>query len=68
MRVALGVLIRLLLPLANRLSRGFCGLRGENLLRVINRVRETRGLLTTLLAYTVNTVSMSLSSVQGKLL
>lgn len=66
MRVALGVLIRLLLPVANKLSSSWNGLRGGGLLKLINKIRETKGLMTTLLAFAANTVSMSLSSVQGK--
>lgn len=66
MRVALGVLIRLLLPVANKLSSSWNGLRGGGLLKLINKIRETKGLLTTLLAFAANTISMSLSSVQGK--
>uniref|UniRef100_A0A336MIQ4 CSON012896 protein n=1 Tax=Culicoides sonorensis TaxID=179676 RepID=A0A336MIQ4_CULSO len=64
MRVALGVLIRLILPVANKLSKGWNGLRGGGLLNLINKIRGTKGLLTTLLALAANTVSMSLSSVQ----
>lgn len=63
-RVALGVLIRLLLPLSHGLVRGWNGLRGFRMLALLRKVRESRGLLTTLFAFAANTVSMSLSSVQ----
>uniref|UniRef100_A0A1Q3FNX4 Putative ribonuclease p/mrp subunit n=1 Tax=Culex tarsalis TaxID=7177 RepID=A0A1Q3FNX4_CULTA len=63
-RVALGVLIRLLLPLSHGLVRGWNGLRGFRMLQLFRKVRESRGLLTTLFAFAANTVSMSLSSVQ----
>ncbi|XP_063709719.1 uncharacterized protein LOC134838172 [Culicoides brevitarsis] len=64
MRVALGVLIRLLLPVANKVSNGWNDLRGSGMLRLLNKIRETKGLMTTLLAFAANTLSMSLSSVQ----
>lgn len=67
MRVALGVLIRLLLPVANKLASGWKGFKGEGILRLIKKMQETKGLFTTLLAFAANTVSMSLSSVQGKI-
>lgn len=63
-RVALSVLIRLLVPLTHGLARGWNGLRGFRLLQLMRKIRESRGLLTTLFAFTANTVSMSLSSVQ----
>lgn len=63
-RVALSVLIRLLLPLTHGLARGWNGLRGFRLLQLLRKIRESRGLLTTLFAFAANTVSMSLSSVQ----
>ncbi|XP_062564753.1 uncharacterized protein LOC134227358 [Armigeres subalbatus] len=63
-RVALSVLIRLLLPLRHGLARGWNGLRGIRLLQLMRKIRESRGLLTTLFAFAANTVSMSLSSVQ----
>lgn len=65
MRVALGVLVRLVLPLLNGFTRGWHGIRGIRILKALRNVRESRGMLTSLLAYTVNTVSMGLSSVQG---
>ncbi|XP_021711054.1 uncharacterized protein LOC5564131 [Aedes aegypti] len=63
-RVALSVLIRLLVPLTHGLARGWNGLRGFRLLQLMRKIRESRGLLTTLFAFAANTVSMSLSSVQ----
>uniref|UniRef100_A0A182N3S4 DUF676 domain-containing protein n=1 Tax=Anopheles dirus TaxID=7168 RepID=A0A182N3S4_9DIPT len=64
-RVALGVLIRLMLPLTHGVARGWKGLRGLSVLALLRKVRESHGLLTTLFAVAANTVSMSLSSVQG---
>ncbi|XP_049289760.1 uncharacterized protein LOC125767327 [Anopheles funestus] len=63
-RVALGVLIRLMLPLTHGVARGWKGLRGLSVLALLRKVRESHGLLTTLFAVAANTVSMSLSSVQ----
>ncbi|XP_058115959.1 uncharacterized protein LOC131288315 [Anopheles ziemanni] len=63
-RVALGVLIRLMLPLTHGVARGWKGLRGLSVLALLRKVRESHGLLTTLFALAANTVSMSLSSVQ----
>uniref|UniRef100_A0A182JWX8 DUF676 domain-containing protein n=1 Tax=Anopheles christyi TaxID=43041 RepID=A0A182JWX8_9DIPT len=63
-RMALGVLIRLMLPLTHGVARGWKGLRGLSVLAMLRKVRESHGLLTTLYALAVNTVSMSLSSVQ----
>lgn len=56
MRVALGVLVRLVLPLINGVTRR---------LRAIRNIRASRQVLTNLLAYAANSVSMGLSSVQG---
>uniref|UniRef100_A0A182Q5W3 DUF676 domain-containing protein n=1 Tax=Anopheles farauti TaxID=69004 RepID=A0A182Q5W3_9DIPT len=63
-RMALGVLIRLMLPLTHGVARGWKGLRGLSVLALLRKVRESHGLLTTLFAVAANTVSMSLSSVQ----
>lgn len=63
-RVALGVLIRLMLPLTHGVARGWKGLRGLSVLALLRKVRESHGLLTTLFALAANTVSLSLSSVQ----
>ncbi|XP_053675649.1 uncharacterized protein LOC128725897 [Anopheles nili] len=63
-RVALGVLIRLMLPLTHGVARGWKGLRGLSVLALLRKVRESHGLLTTLFAVAANTVSLSLSSVQ----
>ncbi|GAB0098113.1 uncharacterized protein DMENIID0001_138150 [Sergentomyia squamirostris] len=64
MRVALGVLMRLLVPILNGVARGWHGIRGIRILRSLRNLRSSRGLLTNLLAFTANSVSMSLSSVQ----
>jgi protein SERAC1 len=66
MRVALSVLFRLLLPLFDRIARGWQGLRAANIVNIFSKLRNGKGLLTTLLAYAANTVSLSLSSVQGE--
>ncbi|XP_053658846.1 uncharacterized protein LOC128707914 [Anopheles marshallii] len=63
-RMALGVLIRLMLPLTHGVARGWKGLRGLSVLALLRKVRESHGLLTTLFAVAANSVSMSLSSVQ----
>ncbi|XP_050080350.1 uncharacterized protein LOC126567998 [Anopheles maculipalpis] len=63
-RMALGVLIRLMLPVTHGVARGWKGLRGLSVLALLRKVRESHGLLTTLFAVAANTVSMSLSSVQ----
>uniref|UniRef100_A0A182SQ87 Uncharacterized protein n=1 Tax=Anopheles maculatus TaxID=74869 RepID=A0A182SQ87_9DIPT len=65
-RMALGVLIRLMLPVTHGVARGWKGLRGLSVLALLRKARETHGLLTTLFAVAANTVSMSLSSVQGR--
>ncbi|XP_055694441.1 uncharacterized protein LOC129796484 [Lutzomyia longipalpis] len=64
MRVALGVLMKLLVPILNGVVKGWHGIRGIRILRSLRNLRSSRGLLTNLLAYTANSVSMSLSSVQ----
>lgn len=66
MRVAFGVLIRFLVPLVNKLAKGWNDIRG---IRIINNVRNlgaSRTMFTSLFALAANTISMSLSSVQGK--
>lgn len=69
MRIAIGVLIRLILPVVNNVTRRLRGLgAGFNILNILTHLRESRGSLTSMLAYAANTVSMSLSSVQGKFL
>lgn len=69
MRIAMGVLIRLILPVVNGVTRRLRGLgAGFNILNILTHLRESRGSLTSMLAYAVNTVSMSLSSVQGNFL
>ncbi|XP_059607424.1 uncharacterized protein LOC132255421 isoform X2 [Phlebotomus argentipes] len=64
MRVALGVLMRLLVPILNGVVKGWHGIRGIRVLRSLRNLRSSRSLLTNLLAFSANTVSMSLSSVQ----
>lgn len=67
MQIALDVVVRLMLPLCNSVVRGWKGIRGSNMLRVLRNVRASRQMLTNLMAFAVNTMSLSLSSVQGKL-
>lgn len=64
MRVALGVLIRLVVPLCNGFVRGWRGIRGVRLLKALRNIRASRQTLTNMLAFAANTISMSLSSVQ----
>lgn len=66
MRIAMGVLIRLILPVVHGVTRRLRGIgAGLNILNIISHIRSSRGSLTSMLAYAANTVSMSLSSVQG---
>ncbi|XP_055706531.1 uncharacterized protein LOC129803773 [Phlebotomus papatasi] len=64
MRVAFGVLMRLLVPILNGVIRGWHGIRGIRVLRSLRNLRSSRSMLTNLLAFSANSVSMSLSSVQ----
>lgn len=66
MQVALGIVVRLVVPLFNGVARGLQGIRGINLVNILENVRESRQLLANLLAIAANNTSMSLSSVQGK--
>lgn len=66
MRIALGILIRLILPFYNGVARGWKGIRGVRLLKILKQLGASRHMLTNMLAYAVNTISMGLSSVQGK--
>lgn len=65
MQIALAVVVRLMLPLFNGVARGYEGIRSSNILRVFRNVRASRQILTNLIAE--NTISLSLSTVQGKL-
>lgn len=66
MREALGLVVRLVVPLFNGVAKGLHGIRGINLINILENVRESRHLLANLLAIAANNASMSLSSVQGK--
>ncbi|XP_017873107.1 PREDICTED: uncharacterized protein LOC108620704 isoform X1 [Drosophila arizonae] len=65
MRVVLGVLVRLVLPLANGVARGIKGIRDVRVLRVLQNLTSSRQALTNLVAFAANTLSLNLSSVQA---
>ncbi|XP_037031863.1 uncharacterized protein LOC119071192 isoform X2 [Bradysia coprophila] len=64
----IGVIIRLVLPLVKGVARGWIRgwqeIRGTNALRLLKNVRPSRQLLTNLFAFTANSLSLGLSSVQ----
>lgn len=62
MQIALDVVVRL----CNGVARGWKGIRGSNMLRVLRNVRASRQMLTNLIAFAVNTMSLNLSTAQGK--
>lgn len=66
----IGIILRLVVPLVKGVARGWIRgwqeIRGTNALRMLKNVRPSRQLLTNLFAFTANTLSLSLSSVQGK--
>ncbi|XP_068153462.1 uncharacterized protein [Drosophila tropicalis] len=64
MRVVFGILVRLVLPLANGVARGIKGIRDVRVLRVLQNLASSRQALTNLVAFAANTVSLNLSSVQ----
>lgn len=64
MKVALGVVARLVVPLFNGVARGWQGIRDTSVLQVLNNVQASRQLLTNLLAFAANSVSLGLSTVQ----
>lgn len=66
MRLAIGVLVRLFLPLINGMAKGWQGLRGIKIIKSSEDYHANRGVLTNLFAFAANSVSMGLSSVQGK--
>lgn len=65
MQVALNVVVQVLLPLCHGVARGWNGIRGMRVLRMLGNVRASRQMLTNLMAFAANTISLSLSSVQG---
>lgn len=66
MRVVFGILVRLVLPLANGVARGIKGIRDVRVLRVLQNLASSRQALTNLVAFAANTISLNLSSVQGE--
>lgn len=64
MRLAFGVIVRLFLPLINGMANG---IRSLKVLRLPRNYHANRSLFTNLFAHAANTLSMSLSSVQGGL-
>ncbi|XP_017105257.2 uncharacterized protein [Drosophila bipectinata] len=64
MRVIFGILVRLVLPLANGVARGIKGIRDVRVLRVLQNLASSRQALTNLVAFAANTISLNLSSVQ----
>ncbi|KRF83608.1 uncharacterized protein [Drosophila virilis] len=65
MRVVLGILVRLVLPLANGVARGIKGIRDVRVLQVLQNLASSRQALTNLVAFAANTISLNLSSVQA---
>ncbi|XP_004530177.1 uncharacterized protein LOC101455809 isoform X1 [Ceratitis capitata] len=63
-RIAFGIILRLMLPLANGVMRGFEGIRDARFLRVLKSVASSRQSLANLMAFAANTISLNLSSVQ----
>ncbi|XP_037948400.1 uncharacterized protein LOC119679886 isoform X3 [Teleopsis dalmanni] len=64
MRVAFGIILRLMLPLANGVARSIKGIRDTNFLRMLKSIVSSRQALTNMVAFAANTISMNLSSVQ----
>ncbi|XP_017489647.1 PREDICTED: uncharacterized protein LOC108377868 [Rhagoletis zephyria] len=64
MRVAFGIIFRLMLPLANNVMRSFKGIRDVRFLRILKSIASSRQALTNLMAFAANTISLNLSSVQ----
>ncbi|XP_017026836.1 uncharacterized protein [Drosophila kikkawai] len=64
MRVVFGILVRLVLPLANGVARGIKGIRDVRVLRALQNLASSRQALTNLVAFAANTISLNLSSVQ----
>ncbi|XP_013119093.2 uncharacterized protein LOC106096083 isoform X1 [Stomoxys calcitrans] len=64
MRVAFGVILRLIFPLANGVVRGIKGIRDVRFLKVLRSIASSRQSLSNLFAFAANTISMNLSSVQ----
>ncbi|XP_030369656.1 uncharacterized protein LOC115620527 [Scaptodrosophila lebanonensis] len=64
MRVVFGILVRLVLPLANGVARGIQGIRDVRVDHLMQNLASSRQMLTNLVAFAANTISMNLSSVQ----
>ncbi|KAL5293355.1 hypothetical protein ACFFRR_011846 [Megaselia abdita] len=62
-RLAFGILLRLVLPLANGVARSWRGIKDVRILRAIKSMGSTRLGLTNMLACAANNISMSLSTV-----
>lgn len=65
MRLAFGVIARLFLPLINGMAKKWQGFRAIKVLRMPKNYHANRSLFTNLFAHAANTLSLSLSSVQG---
>ncbi|XP_054084530.1 uncharacterized protein LOC105215844 isoform X2 [Zeugodacus cucurbitae] len=63
MRVAFGIILRLMLPLANSVMRSFKGIRDVRFQRVLRSITSSRQVLTNLMAFAANSISLNLSSV-----
>lgn len=66
MRLAFGVIVRLFLPLINGMAKRWQGFRSIKVLGLPRTYHANRSLFTNLFAHAANTLSMSLSSVQGR--
>lgn len=64
LRLAFGILLRIVIPLANGVARSWRGIKDVRILRAIKSMGSTRHGLTNMLACAANTISMSLSTVQ----
>lgn len=63
MRIALGLVISIMLPFVNGVAKGWQGLREIN---VVENVKTGPQMITNLMVFAANTISLSLSTVQGK--
>ncbi|XP_067618294.1 uncharacterized protein [Eurosta solidaginis] len=64
MRVAFGIILRFMLPIANSVMRRFKGLRDARFLHALQSITSSRHALVNLMTFAANTISMNLSSVQ----
>ncbi|XP_036217600.2 uncharacterized protein [Bactrocera oleae] len=63
MRVAFGIILRLMLPLANSVMRRFMGISDVRFQRILKPITSSRQVLTNLMAFAANSISLNLSSV-----